>query len=327
MNIQEETIARAREVLQMEAEGILSLESQLGKSFTDLTDACIRALDSGGKIVVKRKKKSGHIGRKIAATLASTVSPSVFMHAVEAMHGDLGMLQENDLLLALSYSGETQELTNMILPARRLGVPVACLTGKSDSLLARLSDIVVVGRVDREACPFNLAPTVSSTAHLALGDALAMVLLERRNFTREQFGLRHPSGAIGRSISMRVRDVMRTGDHMAAVSPDTPVKDVLLRMTSCRCGSAIVVSPDQHVLGIFTDGDFRRKVDQELNILNRPVREFMTPKPVCVQANALAIEVLKIIEGRKIDDIIVLDEQNCVAGLVDIADLPGLKIM
>ena len=327
MGTHDETIAKAREVLRIEIEGIEALIPQIGDSFVQLVDACVKSLDQGGKIVVTGVGKSGHIGRKISATLASTGSPSVFMHPVEAMHGDLGMLQEGDIMLALSYSGETHELTNMILPAKRLGVPVACFTGFGNSLLARLSDIAVVGQVGREACPFNLAPTTTSTAHLVLGDALAMVLLERRRFTKEQFGLRHPSGAIGRAISMRVSDVMRTGEHVAMVSPETTVKDALLRMTACRCGSVIVAGPDRTLLGIFTDGDFRRKVDQDLTILTRPVEQVMTKTPTCIRADALAVEVLKIVEKRKIDDIIVLDQDGRVAGLVDIADLPGLKIM
>ena len=327
MDRQDETIKKLQEVIQIEIDGMKSLIPQIGESFVRLVNECVKILDNGGKIVVTGVGKSGHIGRKISATLASTGSPSVFMHPVEAMHGDLGMLQEGDLLLALSYSGETHELTNMILPAKRLGVPVASFTGYPDSTLAKLSDIAIIGQVGREACPFNLAPTTTSTAHLVLGDALAMVLLDRRKFTKEQFGLRHPGGAIGRAVTMRVSDVMRTGEHLALVSPDTTVKDALLKMTSCRCGSVTITDGDQKLLGIFTDGDFRRNVDQDLQILTRPVREVMTCSPTSIRADALAVEILKIVEKRKIDDIVVVDDRDRVVGLVDIADLPGLKIM
>ena len=308
MNVQEETIKKLQEVIQIEIDGMKSLIPQIGDDFVQLVKECVKVLDNGGKIVVTGVGKSGHIGRKISATLASTGSPSVFMHPVEAMHGDLGMLQEGDLLLALSYSGETHELTNMILPAKRLGVPVASFTGYKESTLAKLSDIAVIGQVGREACPFNLAPTTTSTAHLVLGDALAMVLLDRRKFTKEQFGLRHPGGAIGRAVSMHVSDVMRTGDHLALVSPETTVKDALLKMTSCRCGSVVIVDDDQKLLGIFTDGDFRRKVDQDLQILTKAVQEVMTLSPTSIKADALAVEILKIVEKRKIDDIIAVDE-------------------
>ncbi len=327
MDSAEQIINSARNVLQIEIEGLEALKAQINESFVQLTEACIKTLEAGGKIVITGVGKSGHIGSKIAATLASTGSPSIFMHPVEAMHGDLGMLQENDIMVALSYSGETQELTRMIVPAKRLGVPVACLTGYPESTLAKLSDIVVTGTVEREACPFNLAPTTTSTAHLAIGDALAMVLLEQRKFTKEDFGRRHPGGAIGRAVTMRVSDLMRTGSRIVLTGPEDTVKQTLVRMTSARCGSAIVTDADSKLLGIFTDGDFRRRVENDLSILNRKLEDVMTVNPVSVQENALAVEVLKIVEKRQIDDIVVLAEDGSVRGLVDIQDLPGFKLM
>ncbi len=322
-------IREAVQVLKIEIEGLEQLQSQIGDEFVALVSACMKSLDSGGKIVVTGIGKSGHIGRKISATLASTGSPSVFMHPVEAMHGDLGMLQENDILIALSYSGETQELTRMIVPAKRLGIPVACFTGYPESTLGKLSDIVVPGKVEREACPFNLAPTTTSTAHLALGDALAMVLLEQRKFTKEDFGLRHPGGAIGRAVTMRVSDLMRKVDsgRVALAGPQDTVKETLIRMTAARCGSAIVTTPDNRLLGIFTDGDFRRRVENDLSILTRRMEEVMTRNPVSISADSLAVEVLKIVEKRKIDDLVVLSGDGFVEGLVDIQDLPGFKLM
>jgi len=327
MDTKEKIIADAVNVLQIEIEGLEAIKKQIGDNFVQLVEACIRTLNNGGKIVVTGIGKSGHIGSKMAATLASTGSPSIFMHPVEAMHGDLGMLQENDIMLALSYSGETQELTRMIMPAKRLGVTVACFTGCPDSTLAKLSDIVVVGQVGREACPFNLAPTTTSTAHLALGDALAMVLLEQRKFTKEDFGRRHPGGAIGRAVTMRVCDLMRPAERTAYAHPGDLVKETLIRMTAARCGSAIVVDNEGKLLGIFTDGDFRRRVENDLSILMRDIEEVMTPHPISVREDALAIEVLKIVEKRQIDDLVVVAEDGKVRGLIDIQDLPGFKLM
>lgn len=326
-NQSEAIIRNAIHTIQIEIDGLEAIKNQIGAGFVQLVQACLESLDKGGKIVVTGIGKSGHIGSKIAATLASTGSPSIFMHPVEAMHGDLGMLQENDIMLALSYSGETQELTRMIVPAKRLGIPVACFTGCPESTLAKLSDIVVVGTVEREACPFNLAPTTTSTAHLALGDALAMVLLAQRKFTKEDFGRRHPGGAIGRAVTMRVSDLMRQPDRTVIAKPDDLVKNTLIRMTAARCGSAIVADQDHKLLGIFTDGDFRRRVENDLSILTRQLSDVMTPHPVSVRADSLAVEVLKIIEKRKIDDLVVVHEDGTVAGLVDIQDLPGFKLM
>lgn len=323
----EHVITTAVEAMEIEVEGIHAVQKQIGDSFVRLVEQCIKTIDNGGKIVVSGIGKSGHVGKKLAATLASTGSPAIFMHPVEAMHGDLGMLQKNDLLLTLSYSGETDELLSVILPAKRLGVPVASFTGIADSSLAKMSDFPVIMTVPREACPFNLAPTTTSTATLALGDALAMTLLKLRKFTKEDYGRLHPGGAIGRAVTMRVGDLMRSGEHMALVHPDSLVKDTLLKMTSARCGSAVIADQDGKLLGIFTDGDFRRHAEKDLSILSRIITDVMTPNPASIRADALAVEVLKIVEQRKIDDIIVLDENGRVVGIVDIQDLPGLKLM
>ncbi len=320
-------LKRAREVFDIEIAGLAHVRDQLDGGFTALVGACRETLDGGGKLVIAGVGKSGHIGHKIAATLASTGSTAVFMHPVEAMHGDLGVLCRNDLLIALSYSGETEELLLALPAARRLGVRIAAVTGDADSRLARWSDLVVAMPVPREACPFNLAPTTTTTALLALGDALAMVLLAERGFTREDYGHFHPGGAIGRAVTLQVRDIMRVGDRLALVSPETPVKDTLLAMTRARTGSAVVADPKGHLLGIFTDGDFRRHVERDLAVLSRPVAEVMTRNPTSLQADSLAVEALKIIEQKHIDDIVVLDADGKVAGIVDVQDLPGLKLM
>ncbi|OQA83944.1 MAG: Arabinose 5-phosphate isomerase KdsD [Lentisphaerae bacterium ADurb.Bin242] len=320
-------IRTGAETLQTEIEGLEYLKNNLDDAFVELVRMSITILDKGGKIVVCGIGKSGHVGKKIAATLASTGSPSIFVHAVEAMHGDLGMISEGDLVLALSYSGESDELVRVILPAKRLGVTVASFTGNLQSSLAKLSDLTVSMCIPREACPFNLAPTTSSTATLALGDALAMTLLRLRRFTKEKYGRLHPSGAIGRAVTMRVSDVMRSGDRLARVRPETTIKETILAMTHAHGGSAVVTDNAGMLLGIFTDGDFRRKADGDMAILSRKVGEVMTPKPASIRSDALAIEVLKLVEKRKIDDIVVVDDAGRAVGIVDIQDLPGLKLM
>lgn len=320
-------IRTGAETLQTEIEGLEFLKNNLDDAFADLVRMSITILDKGGKIVVCGIGKSGHVGKKIAATLASTGSPSIFVHAVEAMHGDLGMISEGDLVLALSYSGESDELVRVILPAKRLGVTVASFTGNPQSSLAKLSDLTVTMSIPREACPFNLAPTTSSTATLALGDALAMTLLQFRRFTKEKYGRLHPAGAIGRAVTMRVSDVMRSGNRLAKVHPETTIKETILAMTHAHGGSAVVIDNDGKLLGIFTDGDFRRKADSDMAILSRKVGDVMTPEPASIRSDALAIEVLKLVEKRKIDDIVVVDEKGRAVGIVDIQDLPGLKLM
>jgi arabinose-5-phosphate isomerase len=225
-------------------------------------ETTIRILDKGGKIVLSGVGKSGHIGKKIAATLASTGSPSVFMHPVEALHGDLGILQKNDILIALSYSGETDELLSIMPSAKRLGIPVVAITGFEDSQLAECSDIFIRMTVSKEACPFNLAPTTTAVSLLAVGDALAIVLLEERGFTKEDYGRLHPGGAIGRAVTMRVSDIMRKGNGIAKVIPGLSVKECLYSMTKARSGSAVVTDENDLLLGIFTDGDFRRHAEE-----------------------------------------------------------------
>lgn len=322
----ETILAKAKEVLSIEIEGLEAIRNSLGEDFVKLVQACAKTLDSGAKIIISGLGKSGHVGSKIAATMASTGSPTIFMHPVEAMHGDLGMIQKDDLLITISYSGESDELVRVVVPAKRLGVRVASLTGNRNSTLAQLSDIHVETAVPREACPFNLAPTTSSTVQLAIGDALAMTLLALRKFTKEDFGRLHPAGAIGRAVTMRVGDAMRSGDRLATVTRDFNVRDTLLKMTACRSGSAIVVDDEMHPIGIFTDGDFRRCAGVP-DILTRNIAEVMTHNPASIRQDALAVEVLRLVEARKVDDIIVTDADGKVVGVVDIQDLPGLKLM
>lgn len=320
-------LERAREVFDIEIAGLQFLRDHLNGEFSELVECCMSTLDKGGKIVFTGIGKSGYIGKKIAATMSSIGSPAVFMHPVEALHGDLGMLQKDDLLVALSYSGETEELLVILNPAKRLGIKIAAVTGNGSSRLAEFSDITVNMAVPQEACPFNLAPTTTTTALLALGDALAMVLLEVRGFTRENYGMLHPGGAIGRAVTTRIRDIMRSGERLALVRPGDTVKDALLKITASRSGAAIIVDEGNRLLGIFTDGDFRRRAEHGLEVLARPVGEVMTPNPVRVLADSLAVEALKILEEKRINAIIAVDQDNVVTGLVDVQDLPRIKLM
>ena len=318
---------RAREVFDIEIEGLAALRERLDEKFVRLVELCSGTIDAGGKLIITGVGKSGHIGRKIAATLSSVGTPSVFMHPVEARHGDLGLIQENDLMLAISYSGETEELLVVLPPAKRLGVKIVGITSSEKSTLGGICEFVYEMPVPREACPFNLAPTTTTTALLALGDALALVLLEQRGFTKSDYGRRHPGGAIGRLVTMTAGDVMRDLEHTAVVAPERTVRETIYAMSHARCGSAIITDDSNHLLGIFTDGDFRRLAEKEDKVLELTMNEVMTRNPVSIKADALAVEVLKILEQRRIDDIVVTDPNGIVQGFIDVQDLPGLKIM
>jgi len=320
-------LARARAVFDAEIHGLVSVRDGLGAEFEELARLALETLEHGGKLVCAGVGKSGHIGQKLAATLSSTGSRAAFLHPVEAMHGDLGILAERDILLALSYSGETDELLALLPAVKRLGARIVAITGDPASRLAKWADLAVPMPVPREACPFNLAPTVSTTALLALGDALAMVLLECRRFELDDYAKLHPAGAIGRSICLGVADIMRRDEAFPTVAPDCPVREVLLAMTRARSGSVAIVAADRTLLGIFTDGDFRRHIVANPNLLDCEIQTVMTAKPITVNRNALAVELVRILEQRKIDDIIVVDDDNRAVGLVDIQDLPRFKVM
>lgn len=327
MGCKENILNRAYEVFDTEIEGICAVKNQLPGAFAELVQRCSDTIDRGGKLVITGVGKSGYIGKKMAATLSSVGNPSVFMHPVEARHGDLGLLQKDDLLIAISYSGETEELLAVLPPAKRLGVPLIAIAASKDSSLGKMSDFTFEMPIPKEACPFNLAPTTSTTALLVLGDALAMVLLDQRGFTKSDYGRRHPGGAIGRMVTMTARDVMRKPENSALVKADVTVRETLFEMSRARSGAAIVVSEDNTLLGIFTDGDFRRRAAEDDDVLKRKMSEVMTANPVTVNADAMVAEVVKIVEKRRIDDLVVTDADGKVAGFIDIQDLPGLKIM
>ena len=325
--MQKTILERAREVFDIEINGVQALRDNLGEHFEMLVKSCASTIEKGGKLVITGIGKSGYIGKKIAATLSSVGNPSVFMHPVEARHGDLGIIQKNDLLIALSYSGETEELLVVLTPAKRLGVELVAITGNPDSTLAKMSDLVVEMPVPREACPFNLAPTTTTTALLVLGDALALVLLDMHGFSKSDYGRLHPGGAIGRMVTTRAADIMRKLENSAIVKPSSTVRETIYAMSHARCGSAIIADKNGRLLGIFTDGDFRRLAEKEEKVLELVMENVMTRNPVSITADALAVEVLKILEQRRIDDIVVTDGNGLVQGFIDVQDLPGLKIM
>lgn len=320
-------LERAREVIDIELSGVKKVRDELGAPFVALVRKCLDILHHRGKLVLCGVGKSGHISKKLAATLASTGARAVFMHPVEAMHGDLGIVSPQDLLLAVSYSGETDELLRVLPAVKRMAVPIVAITGKTDSRLAEFSDMVVPMPVEREACPFNLAPTTTTTALLALGDALAMVLLDCQDFQLSDYAMNHPAGAIGRTITLTVRDCMRTGEHCASVHPGTSVRDALLAMTKARDGAVAIVDDADKLLGIFTDGDFRRAMTADDNILHAPIESVMTPNPISINQKQMAVEILKLLERKKIDDVTVVDDNGRFVGMVDIQDLPKFKVM
>jgi arabinose-5-phosphate isomerase len=320
-------LAQARKVFSIELAALKAVRTRLDRSFDHAVQTIVEMLVQRGKIVVVGIGKSGDIGQKIAATLTSTGSTSVVLSSVNALHGDLGIVNDGDVILALSYSGESEELLNLLPALKRFSVKIIALTGNPKSSLARHSDLVLNVRVPREACPFNLAPTASTTAMLVMGDALAMAVLQARGFRQSDFARLHPSGAIGRALLLHLSDIMRTGDRNAVAEENLPVKKALLVMTRAKSGSLSVINARGRLVGVFTDGDFRRRMATDKNLLEQPLKNVMTRKPVCVRDDALAAEALKIFNERNIDDLIVVNAKREPVGLVDSQDLPKLKIM
>ncbi len=320
-------LAKARNVFDIELAALKAVRAQLDQSFAQAVELSVEILQQRGKIVVVGIGKSGNIGQKIAATLTSTGSTSVVLNSVDALHGDLGIINDGDLILALSYSGESEELINLLPALKRFSVKIISLTGNVKSTVARHSDVVLAVKVAKEACPFNLAPTASTTAMLVMGDALAMAVLEARGFTQKDFAKHHPSGAIGRALLVKVRDIMRTGARNALAPDSLTVKEALLVMTRARSGSLSVVNARGKIAGVFTDGDFRRHMATDGDLLSRTLKSVMTPNPICIRDEALAAEALKIFNERNIDDLIVVNAKREPVGLVDSQDLPKLKLM
>lgn len=319
-------LAKARAVIETEVEGLRRMSARLDGNFVEAVGLLRATVESRGKIVVVGVGKSGNIGHKIAATLNSTGATAVVLDSQNALHGDLGLISDGDSVLALSYSGETRELLDLLPFIKRFDVKVIALTGKSASTLARLSEITLDTSVEREACPLNLAPTSSSTAMLVMGDALAMVLLEARGFTEEDFARYHPGGSLGRALLTRVADIMRTAESLPAVPLDADVFAALDAMNRARAGACVIVDEGGQLAGVFTHGDFARAFRADPLLGGKPVAGLMTRRPITVQAEALAVEAVRTLGQNRIDDIVVIDTDGRPVGLVDTQDLARLRI-
>jgi len=314
----------AQETLHIEAQAVLGLQRHIGDDFVQ---AVRLMLNVRGRVVVMGMGKSGHIGRKIVATLASTGTPAMFVHPAEASHGDLGMIQSTDLVLAISNSGESPEL-NAILPTlKRLGTPLVAMTGNADSTLARHADVFLNAGVEKEACPMNLAPTASTTAQLALGDALAVALLDARGFKPEDFARSHPGGALGRKLLTHVRDVMRTGDQVPQVGLTASFSELMREMSAKGLGATAVVDETGQVRGIFTDGDLRRLIERGVDLRESTAAQVMHPNPSTVSADALAAEAAELMELRRITSVLVLDATGQLCGALNSNDLMRAKVI
>lgn len=320
-------VEKARRVLDLEISELQRLRQRLGPSFSRAVELIKQTVEARGKVIVLGVGKSGHIGEKIAATLTSTGSPAVVLNSLNALHGDLGVVADGDVVLALSYSGETEELLRILPAIARFQVEVIAICGAGDSTLAQNCDVFLDINVEQEACPLNLAPTSSTTVMLALGDALAMVLLEARGFQKEDFAKFHPAGMVGRSLLVRVHQIMRPRSALALVKPEATIRTVLELMTSLRAGAAVVAGEDEQLLGIFTHGDFVRHYQTDSHVGERLVADLMTLNPVVVHQDKLAVEVLNLLERHRIDDLVVVDDRGAPVGIVDSQDLTKLKLL
>jgi arabinose-5-phosphate isomerase len=314
----------AQETFDIEAAAVLGLKARTNEAFSR---AVQMMLGVRGRVVVMGMGKSGHIGRKVAATLASTGTPAMFVHPAEASHGDLGMIKPIDLVLAISNSGEVDEVTTLLPVIKRLGAAVIAMTGNPQSTLGRHADIVLDSGVEKEACPLQLAPTASTTAQLALGDALAVALLDARGFQSEDFARSHPGGTLGRKLLTHLGDVMRSGDDVPRVGPDTAFPDLMREMSAKGLGASAIVDGGGRVLGIFTDGDLRRLVEQGVDLRNVTAREVMHPGPRTIRDDALAVDAAELMEQHRITSVLVVDADGRLCGAVNSNDLMRAKVI
>ena len=319
-----QALALAHKTFEIEAAAVLGLKSRIGPEFAQAVQLM---LNCKGRVVVMGMGKSGHIGRKIAATLASTGTPAMFVHPAEASHGDLGMIKAVDVVLAISNSGESEELTAILPVLRRQGVPLVAITGGQTSTLAEYGSVTLDSSVAQEACPLNLAPTASTTAQLAMGDALAVALLDARGFKEEDFARSHPGGALGRKLLTHVSDVMRTGDAIPAVGLQTNFTDLMREMSNKGLGASAVVDDTRRVLGIFTDGDLRRLVEKGVDLRASKAADVMRPNPRTLHANALAVEAVALMEQYRITSVLVVDHDGVLCGALNSNDLMRAKVI
>jgi len=322
--LSEKVFQRAREVLRIEADAVLGLLDQLDQQ---MVMAAQTILACTGRVVVSGMGKSGHVARKVAATLASTGTPALFVHPGEARHGDLGMIQANDVVLAFSNSGETEELAEIAPHIKRLGATLMAITGNPESSLAKIADLHLNASVKTEACPLNLAPTASTTAALALGDALALVLLDLRGFSAEDFARSHPGGSLGRKLLVRVEDVMRKDDQLPVVTSGTLVTDAFKVISAKRMGMTAVVNQNHQAIGIFTDGDLRRVLSQGIDVRTMVIDDVMTEHPRTIDPQRLASEVAHLMDTTRINHLLVVDAQGQLLGAVGVHDLLESKIL
>jgi arabinose-5-phosphate isomerase len=317
-------VERAREVLRIEADAVSSLVPRIG---ADFAAACGLILACRGRVVVSGMGKSGHVARKLAATLASTGTPAFFVHPAEASHGDLGMVARDDVFVALSNSGRTEELLAIVVPVKRQGAKLVAITGDAGSPLAREADVHLDARVDKEACPLNLAPTASTTAALALGDALAVALLDARGFDANDFARSHPGGSLGRKLLTRVSDVMRTGEALPAVPAGAPLPVAILEVTRKRMGMTAVIGADGRLAGVFTDGDLRRLLERTTDVGALSIDDVMSRSPATIAPEALAVEAVRRMEERRINQLVVVDAAGRMVGALHIHDLLAARVV
>lgn len=322
----EDFITQAKSVLQTEIDELANLSRRIGPEFTNAVNSLHEGLTKRGKIIVIGVGKSENIATKIAATLNSTGATAVVLNCQNALHGDLGIMAEGDTVLALSYSGQTPELLNLLPHLKRQAAAIIALTGKTDSLLAANSDIVLDVSVETEACPMNLAPTSSSTNMLALGDALAMVLLQARGFQPKDFAELHPSGSLGRQLLTHVTDIMRKGDQLARALPTETISIALNSMKQCKAGAVVATDEQGRLQGIFTHGDFVRAYQEDRDIADHLIQDHMTANPITIHGDKLATEAVRVLEENRIDEIVVIDSTQTVIGLVDVQDLSRAQI-
>jgi arabinose-5-phosphate isomerase len=313
-----------RQVLDIEAAAVQALSSRLDESFLRALDLI---LNCDGRVIVSGMGKSGHIARKIAATMSSTGTPAYFVHPGEASHGDLGMVASDDVFIALSYSGESQELMTIVPILKRQGAKLVSMTGNPASSLARLADVHLNAAVDREACPMNLAPTASTTASLALGDALAVALLDAKGFNAENFARSHPGGSLGRRLLTRVSDVMRVGERIPKVNEEAMLSDALMEMSRKGVGMTAIVNENDVVQGIFTDGDLRRTLEKSIDFKSTPVKRVMSANPRCIGPDSLAAEAVQLMEQHSINQMLVVDEAHRLVGAMNMHDLLHAKVI
>jgi arabinose-5-phosphate isomerase len=314
----------AHDTLDIEANALLGLQKKLSSSFVQAVRAVLKVR---GRVVIMGMGKSGHVGRKIAATLASTGTPAMFVHPAEASHGDLGMVKEIDLVLAISNSGESDELAAILPVLKRQGVPLVAMTGGAQSTLAQHADIVLDSSVDKEACPLNLAPTASTTAQMALGDALAVALLDARGFKAEDFARSHPGGSLGRRLLTHVADVMRKDDAVPRVLPTDTFSALMREMSDKGLGASAIVNDQGQVLGIFTDGDLRRLIEKGVDMRNLSAQEVMKANPRTLRVDALAAEAAEMMETHRITSLLVVDAQGMLCGAINSNDLMRAKVI